>query len=101
MTVYKERRNYVSLPNVLTLVGMLVALSGVWATSAAENADTKRRVQVLEQDQQSTRQLIKDTGAEIKADVKEAKEGMNTILQELRAMQAVERERVRRGRDGS
>ncbi len=98
----RSRRHYFSVGNVLTLLMMFGALAGVWGTNAADNADTKRRVTTLEQGEQSTRKIIKDTGDEIKSDVKETKQVMNMILQELRAMQAVERERerARRGRDG-
>lgn len=93
--VGKERRTYFSLANVLTLLAMAGSLAAVWATNAADNADTKRRVTHLEQGSQATRNLIKDTVDPVARDVKETKDSVNMILQELRSMQAVERERER------
>lgn len=85
-----------SLGNVLTLLGMLGAIAGSYAALSADNADTRRRVTHLEAGELKTHQLIKENSKEIKDDIKETKDGLNVILQEIRAMQAVQRDRERR-----
>lgn len=96
--VEKERRTYFSVANVLTILGMLGALAASYATLSADNADTKRRVTHLEHGEQKTHQLIKENAKEIKSDIAETKQNVNLILQEIRAMQAVQRDRDRRER---
>ena len=98
MPLEKERRSYFSAANILTLLMMLGALAGVWAGNAAENADTKRRLSVVESRQEETRREIKDTAHEIKQDVKDTKTDVQLILRKLDTMEALQRQRVERER---
>lgn len=77
----------------ITILGMLIGLGGTYAALSAENADTKRRITHLESGEIKTHQLIQSNAREIKSDLTETKQNVNLILQELKAMQAVERER--------
>ena len=96
MPVEKERRHFLSLANVLTILGMAGAVAASYAALSADNADTKRRVTTLEAGEQKTHQLIKENAGEIKKDVRSTQEKVDLILIEIRAMQAVQRDRERR-----
>lgn len=98
MPVEKERRNFVSLGNVLTILGMAGAVAASYAALSADNAATKQRVTALEAGELKTHSLIKDNAGEIKKDVKATQEKVDLILIEIRAMQAVQRDRDRRER---
>lgn len=96
--IEKERRQFLSLANVLTLLGMAGAIVGSYAAISADNADTKRRVTHLEQGEQKTHTLIKENAAEVKNEVRETRDAVQLILRKLDSMEAVQRERDRRER---
>ena len=73
----KDRRRFMSLGNVLTILGMLGAVAVSYGTLSADNARQKERVDTL-----------KEETKEIKRDVKDTKESVNLILQHLKAMEA-------------
>jgi len=73
----KDRRRFMSLGNVLTILGMLGAVAASYGTLSADNARQKERVDTL-----------KEETKEIKKDVKDTKESVNLILQHLKAMEA-------------
>ena len=98
MTLEKDKRRFVSLGNILTILGMAGAIAGSYAAMSADNADTKRRIAALESRNEETRREIKDVAHEIKGDVKEVKSDVQTILRKLDSMQAVERDRSERER---
>jgi hypothetical protein len=85
-----------SLGNALTILGMLIAIGASWATLSADNADTKRRVTVVEDRQVEDRNAYKVNQHEIKQDVKEVKSDVQTILRKLEAMEAVQKSERRR-----
>lgn len=97
--IEKERRQFLSLANVLTLLGMAGAIVGSYAAISADNADTKRRVTHLEAGEQKTHSLIKENAQEVKNEVRETKDAVQLILRKLDAMEAVQRERERRERE--
>lgn len=95
----KDRRHFVSVGNVLTILGMLGALAASYGTLYADGATTKERLNTLEKRNEETRQEIKTVAQEIKADVKEVKGNVDLILRKLDSMEAVnkaERARERR-----
>ena len=96
--IEKERRNFLSLANVLTLLGMAGAIVGSYAALSADQADNKRRIIHLESGEQKTHSLIKENAKEIKNDVRETKDAVQLILRKLDSMEAVQRERDRRAR---
>ena len=98
MPVEKERRHFVSLGNVLTILGMLGAVGASYVTLASDNASTKERLATLEKRNDETRTEIKSVAHEIKGDVKEVKGDVQLILRKLDAMEAVQRHERRAGR---
>ena len=82
----------------LTLVlSCAIASAGllVWVGSiAGDNADTKRRLSVVEERQKEDRKDTKQAVKEIQQDVKETKENVNKILIKLEAQE--QRETARR-----
>jgi len=90
MSIDKERRHFVSLGNVLTILAMAGALATGWVTLAADNAQQKERVNNLS-----------EQAKEIKADVKDTKRDVQTILQKLVEMETARKidDRAARERD--
>lgn len=87
-----------SLGNILTLLGMAGALAAAYATMAADNADVKRRVLIMEEraqedrrDAKATRREIKEELKEVKQDGKETKEAVQAILIKLERMERRQR----------
>lgn len=80
MPLEKERRNYFSFGNILTLLGMAAAVAVSYADNRVENARQKERVDNLKVEVQ-----------EIKDDVKETKRDVQTILRKLDTMEATQR----------
>lgn len=76
---------------ILTIVGMLGGLLGVWGTISADNADTKRRVSEIERRHEETQKDYKTTVKEIKTDVKETKQDVQTVLRKLEVIEALQR----------
>ena len=91
MPVEKERRHFVSLGNVLTLLVMAGGVAGTYAALASDNASTKERLATLEKRNDETRTEIKSVAHEIKGDVQ-------LILRKLDAMEAVQRHERRERR---
>lgn len=87
--VEKDKRRFVSPGNILTILAMFGAVATAYATLAADNADTKRRVSTVEERQGEARREIKDITHEIKVDVKEVKGDVQLILRKLGEMEAV------------
>ena len=98
MPVEKERRHFVSLGNVLTLLVMAGGVAGTYAALASDNASTKERLATLEKRNDETRTEIKSVAHEIKWDVKEVKGDVQLILRKLDAMEAVQRHERRERR---
>jgi hypothetical protein len=76
-----------SLGNVLTVIGLLAGLGGVWGTLSADNADTKRRVQTVEERVKEDRREFRSEQKEIKSDVKDVKNEVTQIRILLERMQ--------------
>lgn len=74
-----------SLGNILTVLGMIGAMSAGYATLAADNAQQKERVDNL-----------KEQAKDIKKDVQETKENVQLILRKLDSMEAERRASERR-----
>ncbi len=88
MPLEKDKRRFVSVGNVLTILGMVAAIAVAYADNRVEGARQKERVDNL-----------KDEAKEIKRDVKETNGKVDLILRKLEAMEAVqfaERRRVER-----
>ena len=77
-----------SLGNVLTVLGMLAGLGGVWGTLSADNADTKRRVIVVEERVKEDRRDARQSVNELKEHVKAIDQNTQLILQKISAMEA-------------
>ena len=80
MPIEKDNRRFVSLGNILTLLGMAAAVAVSYADNRVENARQKERVDNLKAEVQ-----------EIKGDVKETKRDVQTILRKLDTMEATQR----------
>ena len=80
MPAKEEAKHHVSLGNVLTILGMSLAIAAGYAANAADNAQQKERVDNL-----------KSEAKEIKRDVKETKEDVRLILRKLDSMEAERR----------
>lgn len=85
----KERRHYISVGNVLTMLGIAGAIAASYATLSADNATTRQRITDLEHRNAETRQDLKETAHEIKSDVKEVKGDVQLILRKIDAIEAV------------
>jgi hypothetical protein len=85
MSLEKERRKYVSLGNLLTILAMAGAIAGTYAQSSAEQAKQKERVDNL------TKQID-----EVKKDGKDTNRKVELILRKLDAAEAVDFDRRRR-----
>ena len=97
----KDRRHFVSLGNVLTILAFAGALATGWVALAADSADTKRRVTVVEARQQEDRQTTQVIVKEVKDDVKETKHDVQLILRKLVEMETARKadDRAARARD--
>ena len=85
MPIEKERRKYLSLSNVLTLLAMGGAIAAGYADNRVENATQKTRVDNLSK-----------TIEEVKKDGKDTNQKVELILRKLEAMDAVDFDRRRR-----
>ena len=101
MSLEKERRHFVSLGNVLTILGFAGALATGWVTLASDNADTKRRVTTVEDRQHEDRQTTQVIVKEVKDDVKETRQDVQLILRKLVEMETARKadDRAARERD--
>lgn len=84
----EHKNGRVSITNVLTILGMVAGLLGVWGTLAADNARMKERVDQLERRVENERQDTKADVKEIKSDVKATNENVQLILRKLDVMEA-------------
>ena len=85
MPIDKDRRRYVSVGNLLTILVMAGAIAGTYAQSAAETAKQKERVDNL------AKQID-----EVKMDGKDTNRKVELILRKLDSMEAVDFDRRRR-----
>jgi ATP-dependent protease HslVU (ClpYQ) peptidase subunit len=85
MSLEKERRRYVSMGNLLTILAMAGAIAGTYAQSSAEQAKQKERVD----------NLVNKVD-EVKKDGKDTNNKVELILRKLEAMEAVDFDRRRR-----
>ena len=88
MSIENNRRRFVSLGNILTILAMATAVAVTYADNRVENARQKERVDNL-----------KDEAKEIKKDVKETAKNVDLILRKLDAWEATQRERERVARE--
>ena len=99
MSPEKDRRKFVSIGNILTILAMLGSLvAGGW-TLASEQERVKARIDRLEEQNKNTREELKTTAHEIKVDVKEVKTNVDLILRKLDSMEAVRASERRAERD--
>lgn len=85
MPIEKDKRRFVSVGNVLTILGMVTAVAVTYADNRVESARQKERVDNL-----------KEEAHEIKRDVKETNKNVDLILRKLEAMEAVQNAERRR-----
>ena len=88
MPIEKDKRRFVSIGNVLTILGMLGAVAVTYADNRVENARQKERVDNLKEKVEDVRRDSKDTNNKV-----------DLILRKLEAMEAVqfaERRRMER-----
>ena len=93
MGVERDRRQFFSLANVLAMIGTVMLVGGAWGERVADNADTKRRLTVVESRQAEDRGLNRQDREEIKRSVKETNDNVQLILRKLDAMEAVSHSR--------
>lgn len=87
MAIEKDKRRYVNVGNILTLLGFATAIAVSYADNRVENARQKDRVDNL-----------KEEAKEIKQDVKDTKNDVQLILRKLGEMEVRQRERDRLAR---
>ena len=90
MPLEKDKRRFVSIGNILTILGMAAAVAIAYADNRVENARQKERVDNLKEKVEEVRTDSKDTNSKV-----------DLILRKLEAMEAVqfaERRRVERER---
>ena len=95
----KERRTFVSIANIATLLGILLAVGGAWAERVADATDVKRRVTTIEERALEDRGRITEERKQLQKEVKETNDNVQKILIKLETMDAVQKaERERRTR---
>lgn len=94
--------NSVLSNSVLKLAGIvlsvIIAAGGLltWVGSiAADNADLKRRISTVEDRAKEDRKATRESIGEVKEHVKVIDQNVQIILQTVRSMEAVQRERAR------
>lgn len=90
MPLEKDKRRFVSIGNILTILGMAAAVAIAYGDNRVENARQKERVDNLKEKVEEVRTDSKDTNSKV-----------DLILRKLEAMEAVqfaERRRVERER---
>lgn len=87
----EKKNGRLTITQAIALLGLLGAIGGVWGTLAAESADTKRRVDTVEKRQTEDREQVRRDQAEIKDHVKLIDTNVQTILQTIKAMEAVQK----------
>lgn len=92
-TVEKDRRTYLSLTNVLSMLLLFTMLGAGWMTLASENTDTKRRVTVLEGRQAEDRKNAKQAQEKLEGKLDKVDDNVQAILREIFAMKRLRRER--------
>lgn len=98
MNIERERRQFFSVANVTAMIGTVIMIGAAWGERVADNADTKRRVTVLEQRQIEDRTDGKSDRDEIKKTVKETNDNVQLILQKLSGMEAAQKAERRSSR---
>lgn len=90
MSLNKERRHFVSIPNVLTILAMAGGLAAGWITLAADSATQKERITNV------ASQVV-----EIKQDVRDTKQNVELILRKMIEIEAARKsdDRDARSRD--
>ena len=88
MAADDHKNGKISLTTVLTILGMLAGLAGVWGTLSADNASVKQRVIELERRVENDKQETRADVKEIKTDVKSTNEAVQLILRKLDVMEA-------------
>ena len=95
----KERRTFVSIANIATLLGILLAVGGAWAERVADATDVKRRVTTIEERALEDRGRTNEARKQLQKEVKETNDNVQKILIKLETMDAVQKaERERRTR---
>lgn len=88
MSIENNRRKYLSLGNILTILGMAAAVAVTYADNRVENARQKERVDNLKETVQEVRKDSKDTNAKV-----------DLILRKLESWEARQGERDRIARE--
>lgn len=95
----KERRTFVSIANIATLLGILLAVGGAWAERVSDATDVKRRVTTIEERALEDRGRTNEERKQLQKEVKETNDNVQKILIKLETMDAVQKaERERRTR---
>lgn len=85
----RDQRRFLSVANVVSLLAIFLTIGGAWAERVADNADTKRRLIVVEERQKEDRGNGKEDREAIKKSVNETNENVQLILRKLEVIEAI------------
>lgn len=92
------RNKGVDVRTVLVILGLIGGPLAVWGDSQNERGKVNEKIDQLEKKREEDRRNVRQDLNEAKEHIKLIDQNTQLILQEIRAMQAVQRERERRGR---
>jgi len=87
----KQKNGRITWPTLAAVATALLALGGSWFTWGQQAGELRQRVMNVEQRQSEDRKETKDNISEVKRDVKQIGSDVQTILQTIKAMEAVQR----------
>ena len=90
----KNGRFHIS--TAIIILGMIGGPLAVWGESQLERGQTKEKLQQIEKRQQEDRRNTRESIGEVKEHVKAIDQATQLILQEVRAMKAVQESERRR-----
>lgn len=95
----EKKNGRLPLSTVALIVGIIGGPLAVWGESQLERGATKEKITTIERRQEEDRRVTRENISEVKDHVKIIDQNTQIILQEIRAMQAVQRaERRERSR---
>jgi hypothetical protein len=94
----KSKNGKIHTGTVLIILGLIGGPLAVWGESQLERGSTKERLQQIEKRAEEDRRTLRSEVVEVKEHVKLIDQNTQIILQELRVMQALQKQRERESR---
>lgn len=94
----EKKNGRISLQTIAVVVGIIGGPLAVWGESQLERGSTKEKLTQIEKRQEEDRRDMRANVNEVKEHVKQIDQSTQLILQELRAMKAVQEAERRRAR---